>query len=242
MRWVLKGNLFLKQMEKAYFLFEKGISIIVDNEEILCTSMKDYIKSLLLLQKNNYIDKKEFDDGLKDVYKYIYDRKILQQIKEETYRYNADKNNIIMYCKGKYLLLKKVYEGNLPHYYIAAKDANTDNDMLKTREIPFLIKKDSPMYSCFENYCTSDEEKLSLVNNSENINHLKLYKDEEDNYILSIQKVKSDQLISDNKQAIVDMGTCYSNKKYMMIDSIFESVSAFCDTQKTTNPKCQKKI
>ncbi len=265
MQLCLKGN-FIQQASKAQFLAKHNIFLTVKDFKLIFANEKDFMKGLLLLKSANLISKKELLDSLKllsvkhyisaitvlckyhiitkkeynhivrPLYPHLYRQEIRKTIQNEKYKYNANKDSVVIFGEnGKYLLLKRVYDKKCGfyHYYLAAQDENEDDALLDVRDIPFIIKKDSPIYGIISKFYRMNKDRTILsTSDSTRNNHVKIQKDKNSNYILGVQKVRRDMAISSSKQAIMDMGTPVTNRHYVLIDSLFEQISLFTTTRK----------
>lgn len=245
MKISFKNDLFLKQMKKAMFLYNHGIETVIEDEQLKSNSIDDYFKSLILLNENKLISIREYSEGFKEGHRQIYKQRLRKEIQKEKYNYKANENSVIMYCQNKYFLIKKTSEESFPNYCIIAKDSNSDRVDLNVREIPFLIKKDFPIYDIIDIFYKNGKNKKMLSHgNSKRQNYIEIEQNEDDDYILTVQKVKSDNKESDEKKAIINIKHA-ADQKYFAIDCLFERLllaSRIKDNQDKINIKKKKHI
>lgn len=230
MNYEIEGKYFKDKVEIALFLNKHEISPLMKKDKLLFENFNDYINSLIILRKHNKIDKKIYDEKLREAYKFVYDRKISKELKKEKYDISFEDKKAIISCEDKKLIISKEDESFEAHYFVSAIDSHEDRKHLDAREIPFLIKKDSPIYSVFDRlflFLNKNKDNNSYILSESNDireNHIKISKNDDNEYLFTVVKMRKDKKLSNEKEAVIDLGNVYTNNNWMKIDYIYGNI------------------
>ena len=252
MKYNLKGN-FLNIVNQIQFLKNNSIEVNLNDGIIYIEGKEQYIKALNLLILNKIDGYEIYEEPLNKLKEEKYVESIYRGLYEEEYTV-TESNGYVLATKNKnkYLYLTipdNIY--NIPFYSIVAKDEFIDLPYMETREIPFYINEESPLYSTVNSMYKGIKEYSENMPNSRIIegfkkfnncdNHIRI--DQVDNgYNFVVVK----DLIHDNEGSVqtiqVDIGTPYQNDKWFFIDSLYNKLQDIINNIKSRVKEIVRKI
>ena len=233
MKYELRGEGFLDVVKKAKALSEY-VDIIVESGSFYITNYTDYCISLELLRMKGIIS----DDEYISEYKHIYNE--LQNIKasNEDYLFLLDDNCATIYNDDKYLSFTKIPKEPFAIYMIEAADNNDDKLIMNSREIPFSIRKDSPIYENIDDFYRKNKEHYILSNEQTlSKNYIRIDKSPDGNYKLVVVKKRMDLDNSDSRRANIIIGDSSNNEQWMTVDYIYDKLCTEINRKKVLRKK-----
>lgn len=194
----LEDKTFKNITDKAILLMEYGIDTFIKYDNLYFNNVKDYLKSIYILNDHNYINESDFKKGIINGYTVFFETQRIEESKYEFYSFDKTDNKVALYRddKKKYIIIQKEKDNN---YKLFAADENKDSKLLSQRNIVFSIRTNSPLYRVLDNYCQGDNTEIFLKDNK---NSMKIEK-QNSTILLSINKVKDNPANRNSEIAII---------------------------------------
>lgn len=233
MEYILKGK-FQDVVNKAREL-SKYINVTVENGEVYIHSNHDYFLALNLLKEKGLIDEEEYRSEAQILYKGTYNDIQNKKLENEEYEFLIDTESVTIYNveEDKYLSFVRIPNESFDSYMIIARDSNKDKKAMSEREIPFIIREDSPLYEILDNFYKNNNSNTILSsNNSLSENYVNVEKQIDDSYKMLVVKQKNDSKYSNESKAAIYIGNALDNDKWLVVDSIYNKLHSIGNRQR----------
>lgn len=240
MKYELDGN-FHQIAEKAIELNKyMEDKIFMEDGKIFIHDSSNYSLALEILLRNKLISKNEYEKSKGKLINCINEEYQMKMLEFENYKFLVDSNSVTICDESgnKCLSVVKIPNELFNNYFVVANDFNADQKNVDERKIPFMIRKNSPIYEIINSFYINRKSNLILSRNKDKSkNHIKIENDGFDNYVLTVVKKNSDLEYSDNVNAVIHIGDAFDNDNWMTIDSIYNNLQIRNRVQKVLKKK-----